>query len=187
MQPVIIRIFFYISFFPSDLRKNRVACSFETPSLIVESFKIITRSEMFVAAYQSPGFRYELFNTGYLERSRQLADSWNVIYAWRYPTENSPIIRRRNFQVSRFPLIITDIITCRFSGKRKKEIKIDRSWKYLFTRSRESELLHPPISLSYHSAKTLNVSLPGMGIPYCMFYVSPYVAWEIATADRCIN
>ena len=123
MQPVIIRIFFYISFFPSDLRKNRVACSFETPSLIVESFKIITRSEMFVAAYQSPGFRYELFNTGYLERSRQLADSWNVIYAWRYPTENSPIIRRRNFQVSRFPLIITDIITCRFSGKRKKKNK----------------------------------------------------------------
>ena len=65
--------FFFIFLF--SLRKNCVACSFETPSLIVESFKIITRSEMFVAAYQSPGFRYELFNTGYLERSRQLADS----------------------------------------------------------------------------------------------------------------
>lgn len=57
--------FFYIFFL--RFVKTRVECSFETPSLIVKSFKIITRSEMFVAAYQSPGFRYELFNTGYLD------------------------------------------------------------------------------------------------------------------------
>lgn len=83
------------------MKSLRVACPFETPSLIVKSFEMITRSEMF-AAYQSRGFRYELFNTGYSNDG----DNNLPIHERQFTRGDietrirQPLSPRRNFQVS---------------------------------------------------------------------------------------